>query len=57
MNLQNLQPNSIYGWIGLGAIGWTFAYHKTLTTMAIVIGMIVGIYLYFVVDQTTSTSG
>jgi len=57
MNLSAYTPNTIYGWIGLGLIGGALLYHKSLTSMGLVIGLGLGIYLYFVVDQgTTATS-
>ena len=56
MTLSSLTPNGIYGWLGLGLIVGTLAYHKALTTMGTVIGLGLGLYLYFVVDQSTSTT-
>jgi hypothetical protein len=54
---MNFMPNGIYGWLGLGIIGATAAYHKELKSIGLIIGFGVGIYLYFVMDdQATSTA-
>ena len=56
--MNQLAPNGMYGWLGLAAIGGTLAYHKKLGTMGMLLGLGIGAYLYFVVDnQVATTSG
>jgi hypothetical protein len=54
--MSSLTPNSIYGWVGLALIGGTVAYHRSLGTIGLVVGFGLGIYLYFVVDDQTTTA-
>jgi hypothetical protein len=61
MSLSTFTPNTIYGWAGLALMGGSFLYHKSLSTMGMVIGLAIGYYLYAVVDDnaaatTTSSS-
>jgi hypothetical protein len=58
MNLINsLTPNTLLGWVGAGLLLGTAFYHKRLTEFGLIAGLAVGFYLYFVVDQTTTTVG
>ncbi len=53
--MTSLTPNTMYGWIGVVLIAGTALYHKSLGTLGLVAGFGIGIYLYFIVDdQTTS---
>lgn len=54
MTLSALTPTGIYGWAGLALMGGAFLYHKTLSTMGMLIGLGLGAYLYFVVDANTT---
>lgn len=56
MNLTSLTPNSIYGWAGLAVMGGAFLYHKSLSSMGLIIGLGVGAYLYFVMDDQATAS-
>jgi hypothetical protein len=54
--MTNLAPNTIYGWLGIGAIVGTALYHKSLGTLGLCVGFGIGIYLYFIVDDAATTS-
>lgn len=54
--MQQLAPNGMYGWLGIAAIGATLAYHRKLGTMGMLIGLGVGAYLYFVIDNSTAAA-
>lgn len=54
MTLDALTPTGIYGWIGLGLMGAAFLWHKTLSSMGLILALGIGAYLYFVVDANTT---
>ena len=51
MSLTSLTPNTIYGWAGLAVMGGAFLYHKTLSSMGLILALGVGASLYFVMDD------
>jgi hypothetical protein len=56
MSLNSLTPNTIYGWAGLVVMGGAFLYHKSLSSMGLILAIGVGAYLYFVMDDQTATT-
>ncbi len=51
-----LQPNTIYGWLGLALMGGSFLYHRSLSSMGMILGLGIGAYLYFVMDDAAVAS-
>jgi hypothetical protein len=49
--MTSLMPNTNYGWMGLALMGGTLLYHKMLGSVGLMLGLGLGIYLYFVVDD------
>lgn len=54
--LSTFTPNTIYGWAGLALMGGSFLYHKSLSSMGMIIGLGIGFYLYAVVDDNAVAS-
>jgi hypothetical protein len=54
MSLASLSPNGTAGWIGIALIGGTALYHKSLGSLGLLAGFGIGIYLYFVADDSSS---
>lgn len=54
--LSSLTPSTLWGWIGAILLIGAVVYHRTLTTMGMVLALGVGFYLYFVLDSSSTTS-
>lgn len=54
--LSTFTPNTIYGWAGLALMGGSFLYHKSLSTIGMILGLGIGFYLYAVVDDNAVTT-
>jgi hypothetical protein len=54
MTLTALTPKTMYGWLGLIIAGGALLYHKSLSSVGLVLGLGVGLYLYFYMDQSAA---
>lgn len=50
--MSNWMPKSLWGWLGLLLIIGAVVYHRALSTIALIIGLVVGGYLYLYLDTS-----